>query len=321
MRLAEPLLKLPITFSASALEKEIAELPGSAWVPHATGFPGNEAVRLVTAGGRATDAFEGPMRPTEFLQRCPYIMEIMGELAGVWGRSRLMGLGAGAEVPAHVDVHYYWRTHLRIHIPIVTNAGVVFTCGDESVHMAPGECWIFDSFRWHEVVNSGTERRVHLVLDTTPTERLWELAESARLPDTQPTKLDPGSGSHKPLLFENFNSPKVMSPWEMRCHIAFIAEQAEQGPALDRVLRQLERFGDNWAALWSHFGTADEGVPEYWALLSRTETSIKSDAEAVPLHNELTFWTVLEQLVFATALFPSIQEQMSGKGDARRIAS
>lgn len=321
MRLAEPLLKLPIAFSADELEKEIRNLPESAWVPHATGFPGNEAVRLVTAGGRATDVFEGPMRPTEFLQRCPYIMEIMGELAGVWGRSRLMGLGAGAEVPAHVDVHYYWRTHLRIHIPIVTNPGVLFTCGEESVHMAPGECWVFDSFRWHTVVNSGGEKRVHLVLDTTPTERLWELVESARSADARPTMLEPGSGAGKPLRFENFNSPKVMSPWEMRCHVAFIAEQAEAGPALRHLLTKLERFADNWAALWSHFGGADEGLPEYWALLSRTEQSIKADAEAVQLKNELSFWTVLEQLVFATALFPSIQAQLSAAGDSRRIAS
>ena len=110
----------------------------SAWVPHATGFPGNEAVRLVTVMGQPTDAFEGPMRPTEHLARCPYIMEVMAELGGVWGRSRLMGLGAGAEVPEHVDAHYHWRTHLRIHIPMITNPQVEFTCGGETVHMAPG---------------------------------------------------------------------------------------------------------------------------------------------------------------------------------------
>lgn len=321
MRLAEPLLKLPITFSADALEKEMRNLPPSAWVPHPTGFPGNEAVRLVTAGGRATDGFEGPMRATEFLRACPYITEIMGELAGVWGRSRLMGLGAGADVPAHVDVHYYWRTHLRIHIPIVTNPGVLFTCGEESVHMAAGECWVFDSFCWHTVVNGGSEKRVHLVLDTTPTDRLWELVESARSADSRPVRLEPGSRSGKPLRFENFNSPKVMSPWEIRCHVAFIAEQAEPGPALRTLLARLERFADTWAALWSHFGEADEGLPEYWALLSNAEQSIKPDAEAVQLKNELSFWTVLEQLVFATALFPAIQAQLAAAADARRIAS
>ena len=42
----------------------------------------------------------------------------MAELNCTWGRSRLMGLEPGAVVPKHVDVHYYWRTHLRIHVPV-----------------------------------------------------------------------------------------------------------------------------------------------------------------------------------------------------------
>ena len=71
----------------------------------------------------------------------------------------------------HVDLHYHWRTHIRIHIPVITDPKVLFTCGDETVHMAPGECWIFDSFRFHRVENGWTERRVHLVLDTVMTER------------------------------------------------------------------------------------------------------------------------------------------------------
>ena len=97
MRLDRPFLKLPIRFDAEALEREVRALPPAAWVPHATGFPGNEAVRLVTVGGQPTDAFDGPMRPTEYLAPCPYAQEVMAELGGVWGRSRLMGLGPGAE--------------------------------------------------------------------------------------------------------------------------------------------------------------------------------------------------------------------------------
>ena len=79
----------------------------------------------------------------------------MQELGGVWGRSRLMGLGPGAVVPIHVDIHYYWRTHVRIHIPVVTNPGVRFFCGGQNVHMAAGEAWVFDSFQTHEVAQRG----------------------------------------------------------------------------------------------------------------------------------------------------------------------
>ncbi len=321
MRLQEPFLKLPIRFARDALQAEIAALPNSAWVPHATGFAGNVAVRLVTAGGGATDTFEGAMRPTEHLERCHYIREIMAELAGVWGRSRLMGLEPEAEVPAHVDVHYYWRTHLRIHIPIVTNPGVTFTCGDTSVHMEPGECWVFDSFRWHDVQNSGSERRVHLVLDTVPTARLWDLVEAARTGEAEPVLLEPGTREPGPLMFENFNAPKVMSPWEIRCHVGYLADHANKGAALDTLLRRLDRFADSWAALWSHYGPADQGLPAYWHLLQASRHGIKPDAEAVQLDNELSFYTALDQSVFVMALHPSVQQQMQARGGATRLAS
>ncbi len=317
----EPFLKLPIAFSPDALQREIAALPQNAWVPHATGFAGNVAVRLVTVGGEASDSFEGPMRATENLDRCPYIQQIMAELAGVWGRSRLMGLEPEAEVPAHVDVHYYWRTHLRIHIPIVTNPGVTFTCGDASVHMEPGECWVFDSFRWHDVQNTGDERRVHLVLDTVPTQRLWDLVDAARHGQGETMLLEPGAREPGPLMFENFNSPKVMSPWEMRCHVAYIADHAAKGPALDKVLGRLDRFIDTWAALWSHYGTADQGLPVYWQLLSAVRQELKDDAEGIELDNELSFYTALDQSVFVMALFPAVQQQMQAQTRGERLAS
>ena len=66
MRFTQPFLKLPIRFDAAALEAEVRGLPASAWVPHPTGFPGNEAVRLVTVGGRPSDDFER-ITPSVFL--------------------------------------------------------------------------------------------------------------------------------------------------------------------------------------------------------------------------------------------------------------
>jgi hypothetical protein len=121
MRLDTPFLKLPIRFDPDALAAEVRALPDWGWSAHPTGFVGNEAVRLVSPGGGQTDEFSGPMGPTKQLGLCPYIQDIMAEIGGVWGRSRLMGLAAGAEVPSHIDTHYYWRTHLRLHIPVITN--------------------------------------------------------------------------------------------------------------------------------------------------------------------------------------------------------
>jgi hypothetical protein len=307
MRLTQPLLKLPIRFDADALAAEVSALPASAWDPHPTGFVGNEAVRLVTPGGEPTDAIAGPMAPTPHLLRCPYIMAVMAELGGVWGRSRLMGLAPGAEVPAHVDAHYYWRTHLRIHIPVVTNPGVRFTCGDADVHMAAGECWVFDSFQWHDVQNKGGERRIHLVLDTVGGETISELVDAA---NAGRSFVEP-CGTMRPrkpgaeLAFEQVNAPKVMSPWEMRCHLAFIAEQAMPDPKLALILDYLDRFADSWAAQWARFGTADAGLPTYRQMIGKARGDLNRLGGAhLVLRNELALYMVLDQLVLQMAVAP-----------------
>ena len=303
MRLDRPFLKLPIRFDAETLEREVSALPESAWVPHPTGFPGNEAVRLVTVNGQPTDDFDGPMRPTPNVASCPYIQEVMAALGGVWGRSRLMGLGVGAEVPEHVDAHYHWRTHLRIHVPVITNPKVEFTCGGETVHMAPGESWVFDSFRWHEVHNRGSERRVHLVLDTVVTPRLWDLIEAARIGASEPKLLNPGEGPPEPLMFEQFNVPNVMTPWEVRGHLAFAAGEAEPHPKLEAVLKRLDRFADGWAALWARFGDTGEGIAEYRQLIADARDELQAiGGDQIRLKNELELTTVLNQLIFIMAV-------------------
>ena len=306
MRFTQPFLKLPIRFDAAALEAEVRGLPASAWVPHPTGFPGNEAVRLVTVGGRPSDDFDGPMRPTENLARCPYIQEVVAKIDGVWTRSRLMGLGAGAEVPLHVDSHYHWRTHIRIHIPVITDPKVLFTCGDETVHMAPGECWIFDSFRFHRVENGWTERRVHLVLDTVMTPSLRKLIDAAQAePAAEPKYLAPGAGPRTQLRFEQFNAPAIMSAWEIRGHAAFIFDQATDDPRVPALRDRIERCAEDWAAVWAQFGPSIQGLPLYRGLLAQCRAEIVQPANKdVMLTNEAALINVLDSLIFVPALSP-----------------
>lgn len=304
----QPLVRLPIRFDADALVAEVKALPQSAWVPHPNKFPGNDAVRLITPEGIETDALEGQMRPTPHLLASPYMMELMGELGGVWGRSRLMGLAAGAEVPAHIDSHYYWRTHLRIHIPIITNPGVEFTCGGEQVNMRAGECWVFDSFRRHEVHNRGSDHRVHLVIDTVGGSHLWDLVKEAQdTPGIEPRLFAPGSGTgQKPLLFEQINSPKIMSPWEIRCHVELLKGMALPDPLLGPVIDRIERFIHEWGSLWAAYGSNDAGIPAYRQLLAQTGRDLNVlHGGGIMLTNELPFYHVLERLVFEVAVAPA----------------
>jgi len=305
MRLKQPFLKLPIRFDAEALAAEVRALPPSAWTPHPTGFVGNEAVRLITPEGEDSDAIDGPMAPTPNLERCDYVRQIMAEIGGVWGRSRFMGLAAGSEVPPHIDIHYYWRTHWRIHIPVITNPGVEFTCGDQTVHMAAGECWVFDSFLKHDVQNKGSDQRIHLVLDTVGGGILPDLLDAAVSGTTPSRLLRPGERTDDRMVFERINSPKVMSPWEMRCHLAFAREQAGSDAATLKVFEAVDRFIDDWAANWARFGTDDSGRKTYESLLQRGRADVAALGVAkIEMPNEVPLSRMLDQLIFLMALAP-----------------
>ena len=299
MLLKQPLLKLPIRFCAETLAAEVRALPPEAWEPHPSRFVGNEAVPLVTPAGQITNDFAGPMKPTPYLLRCPYMMEAMAEIGAVWGRGRLMGLGSGATVPAHVDSNYYWRTHVRVHVPIVTNPAVAFTCGDETVHMAAGECWVFDTFREHHVENEGADQRVHLVLDTVGGEHLWELIDAAERGEAADRLLEPGQESGAELLFEQFNYVEVMSPWELQCHVEELIGLAQPAPQLESVRKRLDRFMAGWGAAWARFGTTGEGRATYAELVARVRDDLENiGADGIMLRNQRTLLKVLGVFVF-----------------------
>jgi hypothetical protein len=322
MELSRPLVKLPIRFDVEALEAEVRALPKSAWVPHPTGFVGNEAVRLITPGGRPTDDNSGPMEPTEELLACPYILEAMAAIGSVWGRSRLMGLGAGADVPPHIDSHYYWRTHWRIHIPVITNPAVTFKCGGETVHMKAGECWVFDSFRGHTVRNGGSEQRIHLVLDTVGGGRLRELIEAGERGDAEDEYVKPSTFATDHLAYERVNSPKVMSPWEIRGHVAFLADQALPHPLLGPVLKRLDDFVSDWAAVWAQYEADEAGWPDYLRLLDELKRDLSTIGDtSVQLKNRLSLYLVLDHMVLLSLFGDPAAVQAKAAGEARRLAS
>ena len=306
MQLTRPFARLPIRFSAEALVAEMAALPDEAWVAHPDGTPGNDAVLLVTPGGRLEQGLMGAMAPTPYLEASPYVRQVMTAIGSVWSRSRFMGLAPGATVDPHVDAHYHWRNHWRLHIPVVTNPGVLFTCGGETVHMQPGECWLFDSFRMHDVRNDGDAKRVHLVLDTVGGGRLHELLDRAQAEGGEAGEAEfvapDGDAGHRPLL-EQRNVPAVMSPWEIRCHVDFLLGHCRPSPALAPVTNRLSRFIDGWAAEWAVSGEDPQRFPAYLELvLAARDALVRLGADSIRLDNGMTLLHCLRQIVFLMAV-------------------
>jgi hypothetical protein len=307
VRIGRPLLKLPIRFCGDTLSREVSALPRSAWMEHPAQYDGNTAVPLVSPGGMISDEASGPMAPTRWLGQCPYVRDIMGALNSTWGRSRLMGLAPGASVPEHVDIHYYWRTHLRIHIPVVTNPEVWFTCAGETVHMQAGECWILDSFYRHSVENGGYDTRVHLVLDTVGSANLWDLIRAGLDGSVKEMFVGPGEANPATIDFEQINTPSIMSPWEMRCHLAYLTEWTDRGPGRDEILAIADRFIMAWTGSWARYGASDEGFPVYAGHLNDVQSALASySGPSVTMRNGRLLEDAIIRLIFANAIAPSL---------------
>ena len=307
MKLQVPFIQLPLRFDAAVLAAEIAALGEDPWRPHPQGYPGNSALTLVTTGGDAdNDDVAGPMLPTPYLLRCPYLMQVMASLGAVWGRSRLMRLSGHAEVTPHVDINYYWRERVRVHVPIVTQPTVRFRCGDADINMAAGDCWIFDTWRLHHVINDAEHARIHLVADTVGGEGFWQLVGRGQAPQMP----KPGwhaqtvapQAAHPELAYESVNVPAVMTPWELREHLGFLVGESEPGPALRPIQQIAMAFTRNWQALWARYGESRGGWPEYRRLLDAFVLDVTPHARDVFLRNGNPLLPAIKSIVVLTAL-------------------
>ena len=309
MKLQSPFVQLPITFDAAALAAEVEAL-GDTWHAREDGAPGNSALSLVTANGDPESAaLAGPMRPTPWLARCPYTMQVLDALGATWGRARLMRLDGGAQVPAHVDTDYYWRERMRVHVPIVTSPAVRFQCGQAEVNMAAGECWIFDTWRPHRVLNTSAVLRIHLVADTVGGARLWDLVTAGRPHGARVERWAPMHVPYDPsapvprLDFETVNLSPVMGPWELRSHIGFVLSEAVPHPALPGVRDALGVFVRRWHALWSAHGEDRAGWPRYRQLLDGTRAELaRLRVNEIGLRNEVQLIRALASYIFDVAL-------------------
>lgn len=309
MKLPAPFIQLPLTFDAEALAAEIAALGEEPWHPHPAGYPGNDYLPLVAAGGATTrESPTGPMAPTPLLLRCPYLMQALESIGAVWGRSRLMRLEGNAEVTPHADLGYYWRDRLRVHVPIVTFPQVRFRCGPAEINMKAGETWVFDTWAPHMVTNETGKSRIHLVADTVGGPQFWDHFANGKphdkdVPDWAPRAVAPVPGRPAALDYEQLNAPVVMSPWEVRDNIQFLLREAIPGPAVQQIGAVLTPFHRVWRSLWALYGESSEGIGRYVQALNVVTAELRAaGAEQQRLNNGASFMAGFSGLVINPAL-------------------
>jgi hypothetical protein len=138
-----------------------------------------EDAQLPLAPGR------GAPRRSAWWQDEPAWHEVLGNFQNSLRSARLLRLGPGSTILEHCD-HDLGQpgSDLRLHIPLLSPAGVAFLLDGLQVPMQSGECWFLDLARPHRVSNPSSLPRIHLVLDCLP--QAWLLQAIAEGQTTTP---------------------------------------------------------------------------------------------------------------------------------------
>lgn len=94
------------------------------------------------------------------------VMSLMAHVQGErLGRVILTRLKPGGRIAPHPDMGAPAEYYKRFHIVLQGLPGCLFRAGEETVHMATGECWWFNNREEHEVMNNSEDDRLHVIVD------------------------------------------------------------------------------------------------------------------------------------------------------------
>jgi hypothetical protein len=317
MHLPHRFYKFPFRFDVERLRAEVEAFPEEAWLRHPQDYKGNSALPLIATNGVAGNKFDPPMLPTEHLLRSPYLLQVLGQFHTLLGRSRLMRLEPGDGVPPHFDTQYYWRSHTRVHIPIVTHPEVKFVCDDAAVHMAAGEAWTFDNWRMHTVINEKTTRRIHLTFDTYGSTAFWAMVRP--LGQEEPPCFVPYQEGVKPQLsFETYVGEPAMPPGEVDFELSRLVSDISavrgNNPADIALVRAMTvNLRHEWRMIWHAYGPTPEGLPHFRGLVQRMLQEVTAIPPAVVMaSNGCPVTDALTSTFAAMVQYPLAQANAAG---------
>lgn len=174
-------------YDLERLRREVDSLADTEYLGH----PGQSAywtgVPLRNPTGatrvRLNDIRVGRCKDTEYMQKTPYIRQILDELPAAIHTVRALKIKTGGTLNPHRDgdrYAYEGGTVCRLHLPIYTNPDVKFVIDDVEHHLEAGKLYFTDVSLMHTVHNEGNIDRVHLVIDTDATPAMRDIINAAR---------------------------------------------------------------------------------------------------------------------------------------------
>ncbi len=160
--------------------------------------------------------------------------------------------------------------------------------------MAAGECWIFDTWRQHRVLNDASASRIHLVVDTVGGGGFWQLVAKGRAHDAPLQHWWPQSLPQRVAVvaFESRNVPAVMTPWELSAHLDFLFDEALPHPKLPVLRQHAARLIQLWRGLWAQHGEASSGRASFRAAFDAFAAAVQPLSREVVLGNQMRWFDV-----------------------------
>jgi Aspartyl/Asparaginyl beta-hydroxylase len=130
-------LRLPLSFDTDLLAADLARLSVTPWIDHfvTQNYEGSWSVIPLRAPAGArhpiqmiyADPTATTFEDTPILAGCPYFRTLLASLACPLQAARLMRLTPGSTIKEHTDLDLrFEQGSVRLHIPVITNAGVEF---------------------------------------------------------------------------------------------------------------------------------------------------------------------------------------------------
>jgi hypothetical protein len=182
-------LRLPFTFDADLLARDLRCLSAVGWTQHFVrqNYDGDwsviplrgkagatHPVMMIYSDPTCTDFADTPM-----LAACPYFRQVLDTFQAPLGAVRLMRLTPGSVIKEHNDPDLSFEEGtVRIHVPVVTNAGVEFYLNRSRVVLDAGSSWYLRLSDPHSVANRGSSDRVHMVIDAEVNDWVADILQS-----------------------------------------------------------------------------------------------------------------------------------------------
>ena len=169
-------IKLPMFFNADLMKQDIENLSACHWIEHFVkqNFYGDWSI-IPLRGPRGethpirmsySDPMQKDFSDTDFLKLTSYFPKILSSFKCKINAARLMKLTSNSSIKEHSDFELSAEQGtLRLHIPVKTNADVLFKLNGSQVILKEGECWYLRLSDPHSVDNNGQSDRIHLVID------------------------------------------------------------------------------------------------------------------------------------------------------------